>query len=847
MINGVVSVTWLFLNLVAAKERQKIVEGPKSTVAVINSVVTLRCRAKNQVGQVHWTKDDFNLGFDRMIDPDGRRQMVGHNDMAEFHLQIRNVSLRDEASYQCFMSPTETQPLQMSKRVQVTVIVPPKPPKIENQAAKIAAAVGRPTRVDCRTEGARPAAEITWLVAKDSGGTQVLRVVDQFAKNRTNKRDQDYFDTESSLRYVPVKGDKNGHLVCKVLHDALKKPLITSSHLVIQYKPEISITTNVTGSLPREGSSLLLTCLVNDANPSNVKLEWWQGNSKLGEMPNLALSGLRVDKNHGKVYTCRARNEVGTAEETYKLNMSFAPHAKRLSEAKISTDEEAGSAVTMACSVVGNPVPTVRWYKGNSKKVLHTGSRFTIEKVKIPDGGKYRCSASALDFPVDEKEFTLIVKGPPTVRMVKKVPVAEGEDVKITCTLSGHPYPKRPEWYKRSSCEENDSWMLLSEIVDKQDRHRFKFGEFEERAGSAVAFLRIQSLVVADLGCYNCSVSTQYGDASAFSHVTKSEALPWYFLIPAIVVGSALFVALVACLCCINRRSICKSTKSSQPEHDSDVDVKVEAVDGGAGVHRYYTPELYASDSLDPPAYNGKDYILIPSEGHDIDNLPPPYPMNIASSSNNYYTVSNTPKLLNTQSNGGLSHVTYLTDDSSPLMNQQTPVPMETYLVANPAGTVYPETNYVVVTAGNPYPHSFSDYGLPQMNLTNGGLSHHSSPYVARVTSELTSDPYRTDPIYSNGFGGLIGGTLPRAALYTPIKSHSPILVGPSRSSPHDYGSGYGPAVTTVSHMPVTAVANAYPVSTGIMSTLETVKEMPTPEEQFAIDSRAMSQQSTHV
>lgn len=217
-----------------------------------------------------------------------------------------------------------------------------------------------------------------------------------------------------------------------------------------------------------------------------------------------------------------------------------------------------------------------------------------------------------------------------------------------------------------------------------------------------------------------------------------------------------------------------------------------------------------------------QDYILIPSgaDGEDIDNLPPPYPL-----------------MLNAHSTH--SHVTYLTDDSSPLVNNYSASPV---IVSTHAATSgYPSTH----ATANGYPHSFSEYVF-----SDRPVSHHNSPYVARVTSEYTSD-YRHDPVYTNS-----NGTLPRASLYTPIRSQSPILVGPSRI-PHGVadripqGSGecrmshagfdrafadmYHP-VTSMTHVPVTGVS--YAVTT---AGLEPVREMPTPDDDI------LPQQATKV
>lgn len=53
-----------------------------------------------QKGQVIWMQGDIGLGYKRELPFWERMRMVGSQNEGEYHLEIRNVSLEDEETYQ---------------------------------------------------------------------------------------------------------------------------------------------------------------------------------------------------------------------------------------------------------------------------------------------------------------------------------------------------------------------------------------------------------------------------------------------------------------------------------------------------------------------------------------------------------------------------------------------------------------------------------------------------------------------------------------------------------------------------------------------------------------------------
>ncbi|RVE49470.1 hypothetical protein evm_005901 [Chilo suppressalis] len=89
---------------VGGHREQKFAIEPQDQSAVVGSRVTLPCRVENKVGQLQWTKDDFGLGTHRHLTGYERYKMIGSDEEGDYSLDIREVTLEDDALYQCQVS-----------------------------------------------------------------------------------------------------------------------------------------------------------------------------------------------------------------------------------------------------------------------------------------------------------------------------------------------------------------------------------------------------------------------------------------------------------------------------------------------------------------------------------------------------------------------------------------------------------------------------------------------------------------------------------------------------------------------------------------------------------------------
>ncbi|CAG4950991.1 unnamed protein product, partial [Parnassius apollo] len=94
----------MLMSCAYAYREQKFAIEPQDQSAVVGSRVTLPCRVEGKVGQLQWTKDDFGLGTHRHLTGYDRYKMVGSDEEGDYSLDIREVTLDDDASYQCQVS-----------------------------------------------------------------------------------------------------------------------------------------------------------------------------------------------------------------------------------------------------------------------------------------------------------------------------------------------------------------------------------------------------------------------------------------------------------------------------------------------------------------------------------------------------------------------------------------------------------------------------------------------------------------------------------------------------------------------------------------------------------------------
>ncbi|CAM6006558.1 unnamed protein product [Sphagnum balticum] len=192
---------------------------------------------------------------------------------------------------------------------------------------------------------------------------------------------------------------------------------------------------------------------------------------------------------------------------------------------------------------------------------------YTIPSVRSVHQGVYACSARTPTkervFEPVRREIAVLISGPPRVRLHPTDGTIGGQ-AEMRCHVYGYPFPTDVE--------------VTTEVAD-----------------SVINTLHIKDVRLEDFGEYNCSARNQYGLDSAVGQLAQLDAVPLYLLVPGVIAG------------------------------DSDVTVKVEALDGRSYPDMYGTSPLMADNGNTLHVTYGKDYMAIPQDNPDLDLLPPPY------------------------------------------------------------------------------------------------------------------------------------------------------------------------------------------------------------------------------
>ena len=139
---------------------QRFALEPQDRTAIVGETIIMACRVVNKKGNLQWSRDGFGLGTDRELKGYPRYTMTGNDDEGDYSLQIRNVNLEDDAPFQCQVGASEGFRAIMSRSAQLTVFVPPEPPKIVN-GDFVSTVVGNEVELTCESDGGKPAAEVS--------------------------------------------------------------------------------------------------------------------------------------------------------------------------------------------------------------------------------------------------------------------------------------------------------------------------------------------------------------------------------------------------------------------------------------------------------------------------------------------------------------------------------------------------------------------------------------------------------------------------------------------------------------------------------------------------------------
>ncbi|KAK4311029.1 hypothetical protein Pmani_017444 [Petrolisthes manimaculis] len=220
-------------------------------------------------------------------------------------------------------------------------------------------------------------------------------------------------------------------------------------------------------------------------------------------LPSSALQLSPTRPTHSGNYTCQADNEAGQNSHNIALTVMTPPTVK-VGSARVVV--VSGDEVTLRCRGIGTPAPTLRWLKGH--QVITEGPEFEV----LPDGSlhlpvatialadTYVCSGRSV-VGADHDHTELVVHELPSVQPVStEVLAVVGQEVKLTCKVTGHPSPTL-------------TWT-------RPDQGLKPVTPLDPRIQVLDEDLVLSGVKETDGGSYQCTAHNSAGHTSAHLHLT---------------------------------------------------------------------------------------------------------------------------------------------------------------------------------------------------------------------------------------------------------------------------------------------------------------------------------------
>ncbi|XP_035898919.1 nephrin-like isoform X2 [Anopheles stephensi] len=486
-----------------AAEQQKFKLTPVDLVVPEGSEALLRCEIHNAAGSVQWTKDGFALGFTQSIPGYPRYSVLGDSGQGIYNLRIVNVTLDDDAEYQCQVGPYMHHTLIRAK-AKLTVIAPPSSIQIQgySQHAKAEVREGKELSLTCIVPHARPAARIVWYRANVEYKSDTI-------DTKTAETEDRRYTVTSKLHLRPTAEDDYIDYTCQARHQAIPedRPMQATVQLSVLYPPGVPYIDGYNpGEAIRRGQHVKLACRSRGGNPP-AQLIWY----KNGNQARMAYR--TTDRLSENIYSfvaeatdnkarlrCEANNIMATkilkAEIT--LNVLFAP-----TQVIVSGPSEAriGDNVPLQCqTTASNPAAEIKWIV-NGKQVVNASSKV----VASPEGGWVTTSNITATVEANKRSLIAICHGvnmqlPENVQSTHTVNVllppgppiisgytegsiiAEGSKQKLMCISSGGNPLATLVWYKndkkiKSVSKTTDQSVsaelsILANVTDNQAQYR---------------------------------------------------------------------------------------------------------------------------------------------------------------------------------------------------------------------------------------------------------------------------------------------------------------------------------------------------------------------------------------
>ncbi|XP_055948991.1 cell adhesion molecule DSCAM-like isoform X3 [Argiope bruennichi] len=220
-----------------------------------------------------------------------------------------------------------------------------------------------------------------------------------------------------------------------------------------------------------------------------------------------------VTSEHGGIYSCHARNEIGAISHSARLSVYGPPYIHPMDNITAVTGDE----VNVDCAVSGHPLRSIRWRKDNTllaggqRLADHRNGTLSIAQAAKGDQGWYHCEVIGGQ---GEKAmgslYIRVVERPVINPFIFGDELMEGMRTMVVCTVLAGESPINILWLKDS--------MPLLHSEHRDGIHVTNLGEF-------ASSLTIPSVSRYHAGNYTCLVASGAAQAS-YTAVMNVKASP---------------------------------------------------------------------------------------------------------------------------------------------------------------------------------------------------------------------------------------------------------------------------------------------------------------------------------
>ncbi|XP_046833264.1 uncharacterized protein LOC124430549 isoform X4 [Vespa crabro] len=225
-------------------------------------------------------------------------------------------------------------------------------------------------------------------------------------------------------------------------------------------------------------------------------------------------------------FTCKAFNNLGSAETSATLTVKETAPEEQPSPPVFVKELQPSVAIEssshrLECTVEGNPLPTVQWYKNetnidNSPDYIITYNNgeacLSFEEVFLDDRAIYTCKATnrlgqvSTSAVLDVESMETSTEKPYFLTPLSNAMARAGQRVKLECEATGNPIPRL-------------SWTHDGKPIDETIHTKIQ-------TESGRTSLIISEAFPKDAGCYTVIAKNDVGEASVSCNVSVKGRLP---------------------------------------------------------------------------------------------------------------------------------------------------------------------------------------------------------------------------------------------------------------------------------------------------------------------------------